>query len=319
MLRNYRPTWFGACIVFIFFSIFIIPTSSFGAVENNLSSTADTLNSLHDQGINLAGVTSTGELILALPEAAVQGIAGTGLRGIAGTGLRGIAGTGLRTTTFEPIPLASVGQISSITDNSPTQIVINGQVISLDNVSTIISIADNKIETSSGENASTLLSIGDYVAVAGEIIDSGHQLATYLVKLSEPYTAGSSPIYIRAKLDSNPNEIGSVYSGATQIDQSNALYDDHISQVTSGQTVEYIGYSYDSNPNKFFATSGRQIASTSGIAGTGLRGIAGTGLRGIAGTGLRGIAGTGLRGIAGTGLRGIAGTGLRGIAGTGLR
>ena len=334
MLRMTCPIQLGRSIVFAFLVIITIPRISIGAAEDTGPFTNQPLYSSSEAGVSLVGVTTDGELILQTSGAGLNGIAGTGLRGIAGTGLNGIAGTGLRgiagtglngiagtglrSTTFEPIPLAVVGPISSITEQSPVEIVINGQVVSLDPVSTIIAVTDGNITINSIDHATELLTIGDYVAVAGEIIDSGHQLATYIVQLTESYTAGSSPIYIRARLDSNPSDAGSVYSGATLIDQSNALYEGQLTQVTSGQTVEYIGYATDSDANTFFATSGRQITNVSGIAGTGLNGIAGTGLGGIAGTGLNGIAGTGLRGIAGTGLNGIAGTGLRGIAGTGL-
>ena len=311
MLRMTCPIQLGRSIVFAFLVIITIPRISIGAAEDTGPFTNQPLYSSSEAGVSLVGVTTDGELILQTSGAGLNGIAGTGLRGIAGTGLNGIAGTGLRSTTFEPIPLAVVGPISSITEQSPVEIVINGQVVSLDPVSTIIAVTDGNITINSIDHATELLTIGDYVAVAGEIIDSGHQLATYIVQLTESYTAGSSPIYIRARLDSNPSDAGSVYSGATLIDQSNALYEGQLTQVTSGQTVEYIGYATDSDANTFFATSGRQITNVSGIAGTGLNGIAGTGLRGIAGTGLNGIAGTGLRGIAGTGLNGIAGTGLQ--------
>jgi hypothetical protein len=303
MLRFTRPSLLGISFAFAFLATVITPKSSLGAIAEPNSISDLSPSYIQTLGLSLSGVTSEGNLILESPGDSLQGIAGTGLRGIAGTGLRGIAGTGLRgiagtglrgiagtglrgiagtglrASTFEPVPLTVVGQISSVSEHSPISIIVNGQVVNLDSVSTVISIKDGDVNASTGEDVNNLLKVGDYVAVAGELVDPGFQLATYIVQLTESYTAGASPIYIRAILDSDSTSIGLVYSGATIIDQSNALYNEQLANVESGQVVEYFGYSTASDPNKFFATSGINISSSAGIAGTGLRGIAGTGLR----------------------------------------
>lgn len=88
MLRITHPKRLGAGFAFAFLAFMVFPITSIGAIGDPESISKTGLYSNQSLGLSLAGITSTGEIILEIPTTSLEGIAGTGLRGIAGTGLR---------------------------------------------------------------------------------------------------------------------------------------------------------------------------------------------------------------------------------------
>ncbi|MCP4832266.1 MAG: hypothetical protein GY886_08665, partial [Gammaproteobacteria bacterium] len=238
------------------------------------------------------------------------------------THLDGIGIVGLDSRRHvDGIPLLAVGQVTDI-DSKNSTISVNGLNFIIDDVSTLYDSATSTV------NPTNIISTGEYVSIAGEMIDPGVGLATLIQRIPTTYVPGSSYSYSRIIVENIDTTFGTITSGNATIDFQNALFNPNLSGLTKGDVAEFIGFTTGTIDNNLIALSGKEILSPleinqlkglRGQRGTGLRGQRGTGLRGQRGTGLRGQRGTGLRGQRGTGLRGQRGTGLRGQRGTGLR
>ena len=77
---------------------------------------------------------------------------------------------------------------------------------------------------------------GDFVLVAGEIMDAGQQLATVIVALPESLTAEDAQVYLRAKIESVSNT-GYAASGNSVINLTNSTSAD----ISSDNTIEVFG------------------------------------------------------------------------------
>ncbi len=250
----------------------------------------------------------------------LRGSSGSGLRGSSGSGLRGSSGSGLRNFrntphyeySFDELPLLAVGPISEVsTDGNIVEVL--GQSVIIDDKTTFITFDLNGALVSIDEGVKNLdyFNKGDYIAVAGDLIDPGLQLGTILIKLPRRFIDGASPVYVRAILDSVDLSVGRASSGNTLIDVTATLHNTRNLSTQSGNVVEYFGYTY-ANYQSLVATSGNIVetikqdslaSQQAGTSGSGLRGSSGSGLRGSSGSGLRGSSGSGLRGSSGSGFR----------------
>ncbi len=205
----------------------------------------------------------------------------------------------------DDIPLLAVGPISNI-DAENNTFSINGQLF----------ITDAQTEVADQT------SVGDYVAVGGEIMNPGISLATTVVAIDDDYIAGASPAYIRVIIENIEPALARATSGASKLDYSASLHADVT--ISQNEEVEFFGSAFGDHFFAFTVTTHSTTPSNGqsnlqNIRGSGLRNIRGSGLRNIRGSGLRNIRGSGLRNIRGSGLRNIRGSGLRNIRGSGLR
>ena len=173
----------------------------------------------------------------------LRGLKGSGLRGLKGSGLRGLKGSGLRSVTYENdnstvvdygIPLLALGPVSSI-DKASAAISILGQVVVVDSVTQTVVLGE-QLNTANGLSGLMLLNAGDYVAVAGEVMDPGRHLGTVLIRMPTPYIDGATPVYVRTIVESVDREIATVSAGQTLVNFGAALYDGALFDV--GVTVK---------------------------------------------------------------------------------
>ena len=217
--------------------------------------------------------------------------------------------------SIDELPLVALGQLS----HKDGAIEVNGQKIIRDSATIVAKESDGR---------TARLRQGDYVAVAGDVVEPGKSLATSIIILNEEYVDGASPTYVRAEIDRATSD-GFAYSANSKIDLTPSMHEGGSSSgFSTGDIAEFSGISVDglllasaatSLTRSASVTSGRLGSSVRGIRGSGVRGIRGSGVRGIRGSGVRGIRGSGVRGIRGSGVRGIRGSGVRGIRGSGVR
>jgi hypothetical protein len=209
----------------------------------------------------------------------------------------------------EDTPLLAIGQLSSI-NKEESLIQVNGQLFLLD--------LESEVETSTGISKDldeANLSVGDHVAITGELIEPGLSLSTSVIVFDDTFVAGGSTSYLRAIVGSYDTSTAIAKSGYSVIELSGISG----ASIEVGSEIEVFGSAYGSTfvSNELLALT--TTSSTQRINGTGVRRINGTGVRRINGTGVRRINGTGVRRINGTGVRRINGTGVRRINGTGVR
>jgi len=251
------------------------------------------------KGSGVRGLKGSG--VRGLKGSGVRGLKGSGVRGLKGSGVRGLKGSGVRSVTYENdnstvvdygIPLVALGPISSI-DNASGTIQILGQVVQVDSVTRTI-IIEGKLDTASGLSGLALLSAGDYIAVAGEVMDPGQHLGTVLVRMPTPYVEGATPVYVRTIVESVEHEIAHVSAGDTSINFGAALYDGVLLNLDQGSVVEFFGTTA-ADHTTVNATAGNIISGATGLKGSGVRGLKGSGVRGLKGSGVRGLKGSGVR------------------------
>ena len=192
------------------------------------------------------------------------------------------------------IPVLAIGAVSDI-DAAASSIVVNGQNILIDSTTAI----------SGRSEAGYELALGDYVIVAGELIEAGTSLATVVLYLDESYVPGVSPAHVRAIVEAVNAETGIAISGNTTIDQNGLA--GQIDSVVTGDVVEFSGYAYGQH---FVAVE----ASVSEIEFAGIYVVIDSSL-----SSLNGLRGSGVRGLRGSGVRGLRGSGVRGLRGSGVR
>ncbi len=294
------------------------------ATANSIA--VDDADQIGQPGVTLVGINGDGSLLLTgVSHSGSLGLKGSGVRGLKGSGVRGLKGSGVRSVTYENdnstvvdygIPLVALGPISSI-DNASGTIQILGQVVQVDSVTRTI-IIEGKLDTASGLSGLALLSAGDYIAVAGEVMDPGQHLGTVLVRMPTPYVEGATPVYVRTIVESVEHEIAHVSAGDTSINFGAALYDGVLLNLDQGSVVEFFGTTA-ADHTTVNATAGNIISGATGLKGSGVRGLKGSGVRGLKGSGVRGLKGSGVRGLKGSGVRGLKGSGVRGLKGSGVR
>ena len=212
-------------------------------------------------GSGLRGISGSG--LRGISASGLRGISASGLRGISASGLRGISASGLRSDSegavpplvaFEPIPLIAVGVVSETSAGSSVATVI-GQQIVIDDQTLLVTVGSNHSSPSVaiGSDIFDQLSEGDYVAIAGEVMDPGYNLATVVVKLEQPYVDGASPAYLRSMLTSTDTSLALASSGNTRIDYSGALNNKSLSGIHPRAVVEYIGFTAAASPNWLIA------------------------------------------------------------------
>ena len=130
--------------------------------------------------------------------------------------------------SIQNIPLLAVGPASKV-DGTSSSFSVNGLVIFFDGVT----------ETVGSKQDISSISEGDYLAVAGEIVDSGTGLATIVYTLTEPYSPGASPAYVRTILEKVNPASGSASAGGSTIDYQGSLYDAALSEIASGDEAEF--------------------------------------------------------------------------------
>jgi hypothetical protein len=201
---------------------------------------------------------------------------------------------------------------------SDSKLTVNGQ--------TIIRDGQTTIAAEDGARPSRIRQ-GDYIAVTGDIMESGISLATTILVLNEEYVDGASPTYLRAIID-DVSDSGIARSANSQVDFTPSLSQTDLTNISSGNVVEFVGF----NANDLMVATttvslgttpamndGRLGSSVTAIRGSGVRAIRGSGVRAIRGSGVRAIRGSGVRAIRGSGVRAIRGSGVRAIRGSGVR
>jgi hypothetical protein len=221
--------------------------------------------------------------------------------------------------------LVAIGRIDSI-DLSTNTLTVEGQVAAISESTQLIDAlhgTSHPLIAAATHN----LSVGDHVAIAGDVTGPGQAIARFVVLMTNAAIPGTSLVYVRGiveEIDPIGREI-SIGHLRLNLNLSGDL--DYYDNLLVGDIIEAVGYSIGSGQLAVtdFAqlTSAEFEASASsslqGIHGSGLKGIHGSGLKGIHGSGLKGIHGSGLKGIHGSGLKGIHGSGLKGIHGSGLK
>jgi hypothetical protein len=193
------------------------------------------LKGIHGSG--LKGIHGSG--LKGIHGSGLKGTHGSGLKGIHGSGLKGIHGSGLKSVVLlEPLPVVAIGPISKVSAKSNV-ISVLGQNIILDDQTLTISIKNGAATPTIHKNSLNSLNEGDYIVVAGEVMDSGNSLGTILIKLATSFVDGSSPVYVRGALSSVSPTISAANSGKTEIDYSSALYEDGLFDATVGSIVEF--------------------------------------------------------------------------------
>jgi len=322
-----------ACTYLLLPAFLFAPSQVVEAATAN-SVAVDDAGQIGQLGVTLIGIDGDGSLLLTgvsnsvslgLKGSGVRGLKGSGVRGLKGSGVRGLKGSGVRSVTYENdnptvvdygIPLVALGPVSSI-DYASGTIGILGQVVVVDSVTQTLDLEGN-LDTANGLAGLTLLSAGDYIAVAGEVMDPGQHLGTVLIRMPTPYVDGATPVYVRTIVESVDQEIANISAGETSINFGAALYDSALFDVDQGSVVEFVGTTA-ADYTAVNATSGNIISSANGLKGSGVRGLKGSGVRGLKGSGVRGLKGSGVRGLKGSGVRGLKGSGVRGLKGSGVR
>ena len=197
--------------------------------------------------------------------------------------------------TISESELLAIGAISAI-DTEKMTLEVNGQTFIVDPVTETI---PNDASTPLKGPAGLLpLAPGDYVAVAGEMMDPGKSLATTIVKFNESYVDGASQAFVRVEVDGVLKQTGYVTSGKSVIDYTAALYEYSLAEVELTAIAEFYGTTLQ---GAFIATQGRivaideeneigQTANDSGIRagrGSGIRAGRGSGIRAGRGSGIR--------------------------------
>jgi hypothetical protein len=215
----------------------------------------------------------------------------------------------------EDQPLIAVGPLSSFGEDGAS-LTINNQNFLIDRDSLIVDSEGNL----------HVATVGDYVAINGELVDSGNSYASTVVVLDESYVPGSSPEYLRVIVSSVDHSTGLASSGDTIIDFNGALHNAALSQISEGDIAEFYGTTHSeivwaiSAATDFNQTAtNSSTTSVTGLRGSGVRGLRGSGVRGLRGSGVRGLRGSGVRGLRGSGVRGLRGSGVRGLRGSGVR
>ena len=186
----------------------------------------------------------------------------------------------------DDLPLVAMGPA----DVSGATLSVNDQRILYDGqtVTVIQAInAEGVLETTNTIGV-TRISDGDYVAIAGELIEPGVTLATAIIVLAEEYTEGASQTYVRSIISAT-DDAGFAFSGDSAIDYNGTLHTDELGALSPGDVVEFVGTETE---NVFVANTGNLAGRTGGASvDSNLTGIrAGGSLRGIrAGGSLRGI------------------------------
>ena len=185
-----------------------------------------------------------------------------------------VASAAANNTSAEDLPLGAMGP-ASFKDG---KLHVNGQ--------TIIRDKQTSVENES-KGGSTRISQGDYVAIAGDVINSGKALATSIIILDEDYVDGASPTYLRVLID-NVSDTGRAYSADSAIDFSPSLFQDGATSISSGETAEFSGISIDGLlvadqaamiNRSSTVTSGRLASSVRGQRASGVRGQRASGVR----------------------------------------
>ncbi len=221
----------------------------------------------------LRGISASG--LRGISASGLRGISASGLRGISASGLRGISASGIHlngsthysqsdeqsSIDFEPIPLVAVAPIDNITiDNS--MISVNGQDVIFDEQTVLLTRNNTgQFITLTGLDAIKNLAVGNYIAIAGELIDPGQQLATIVIQLNVPYVDGASPIFLSAILNYVSQNVGEARSGKSTIIYSGALHDRRLLRTEVGDIVEFYGYRTRESSGKIFAINGVRIGN----------------------------------------------------------
>lgn len=182
------------------------------------------------------------------------------------------------------------------------------------------------------------LSVGDYVAVTGELSADGSLIAKSVVRLGARYVPGASEVFLHTTIDSYSPFIGVMRAGGIQISMSQVLAGDQMS-FQRGDTIDVVGTQALPGgvvwATAFQVETGSDQAQSLSIQGTGANALSiqGTGAStlSIQGTGASALSiqgtgastlsiqGTGKQSIQGTGAStlSIQGTGKQSIQGTG--
>ena len=212
----------------------------------------------------LRGISASG--LRGISASGLRGISASGLRGISASGLRGISASGLRaeSTTnehlafqFEEIPLVAIGAIAN-TAAKEGFVTVLGQEVVIDSHTLTIAVDDETgLPTKSiGLDGIRQVQDGDYVVVAGELIEPGRQLATIIIKIPMRFEANDSIVYLRSKFSKDSAKEGNGYAGNSSVDFSGTLYNPTLATTSSDDAIEYFGFTTSDKPNRLIATFG---------------------------------------------------------------
>jgi len=225
-----------------------------------------------------------------------------------------IASLAQASATEEP-PLIAVGPLASFAEDG-VSLQVNSQSFYLDEESLVLD-SEGNLES---------VSIGDYIAINGDLVSPGASYASTVVILDESYVPGSSPEYLRVIISSVDHATGVASSGNTIIDFNGALHNASLSAISEGDIAQFYGTAHSEviwalSAGVDVNTTGTTDSNNTvaGLRGSGVRGLRGSGVRGLRGSGVRGLRGSGVRGLRGSGVRGLRGSGVRGLRGSGVR
>ena len=198
---------------------------------------------------NIAGVAG-------IRTGGVRGIRTGGVRGIRTGGVRGIRTGGVRTYEgsgiSDDLQLAAIGP-ASVKDSGLS---ILGQNIVLDDITEVISIPTG--EQAVGVDAASLISSGDNISVAGEVMDPGQILATVIVITKNDYVHGADSAYLKARVSSvNPITAIATSVGST-IDYAASLYNGSTNSFAVGDVIEASGFT-SPDSNTIYASAAQKL------------------------------------------------------------
>ncbi|MGB5411060.1 MAG: hypothetical protein WBN09_06000, partial [Woeseiaceae bacterium] len=166
-------------------------------------------------GTGSLGISGTG--VLRISGTGARGISGTGSQGISGTGVTGISGTGmLGISGTGALGISGTGALD-VSDHS----VLIGPVELIDAENGVFVSMGQFVLASSVDLAT--LSVGDYVAVEGSVVSSGWLYADSLEVSSQPYAAGSDPVFVTGIPSSIDIDLGIARIGNLDVDYTPAL------------------------------------------------------------------------------------------------
>ncbi|MGI9318047.1 MAG: hypothetical protein ACR2QW_12015 [bacterium] len=183
-----------------------------------------------------------------------------------------------------------MGQVTNI-NTDENLIEVNGQNLILDSQS----LVESQLGNFNGITGLKYLSIGDHVAVTGDLMDPGVSLASEVIVFEAPYVAGSSESFARVVISSFDTERATVSSGKTQVNLSNIAN----TGFTAGEEIEAFGSAFDES----FVAQSITIPSDSNSETSGLVKIRASGSRKIRASGSRKIRASGSRKIRASGSR----------------
>jgi len=144
------------------------------------------------------------------------------------------------------LTLVAVGPAVANTENGTLSVL--GQELITDDVTTVIGLDGSLTELDA-------INSGNFVAVAGEVMESGRLLVTEITVIQDTYIHGTHSVFLKAALRNVDHTVGQATAGAASIQLGQSYYSSEAFALQDGSIGEFIGYTTESTPNQIFAQS----------------------------------------------------------------